>query len=92
MKQLKILPGIFLILIIPGWLSISAQTPDQAKPNILIIITDQQSADALSLHVDKKFLRTPNMDELANGGTVFSKAYVAHPVCIPARTSIFTGY
>ncbi len=36
-------------------------------------------------------VRTPNLDGLAARGTVFDRAYVANPVCMPNRSSILTG-
>lgn len=60
------------------------------KPNILIIITDQQNAKMMSA-AGNKWLDTPNMDKLANKGLRFEKAYVTNPVCSPSRFSLFTG-
>lgn len=62
----------------------------QQKPNILIIITDQQTADAMSA-AGNKDLHTPAMDRLAANGVRFTKAYCAQPLCSPSRTAIFSG-
>jgi arylsulfatase A-like enzyme len=62
-----------------------------SRPNILIITTDQQFADAASYRTGARYLRTPNMDSLAASGTVFTRAYCANPLCVPSRTSMFTG-
>jgi choline-sulfatase len=61
------------------------------KPNILIIMTDQQSSEALGFNIGKQYLKTPNMDYLAEHGITFSNAYCANPLCIPSRNSLFTG-
>ena len=63
-----------------------------AKPNILLIMTDQQFAEAMSCVIGKQYLNTPAMDSLAAGGMRFTHAYSPNPLCVPARTSIFTGY
>lgn len=63
----------------------------QEKPNILIIMTDQQSADAMSCVMGTEFIHTPNMDDLANSGMRFTQAYSPAPLCMPMRTSLFTG-
>ena len=63
----------------------------QQKPNILYIITDQQSADMMSC-VGNKDLNTPAMDYLASIGTRFDKAYCSNPVCQPSRISLFSGH
>jgi len=65
-----------------------AQKPDQ--PNILIIMTDQQTAEAMS-SAGNKYLHTPAMDKLAKNGVCFTKAYCAQPLCTPSRTAIFSG-
>ncbi|MBW7992511.1 MAG: sulfatase-like hydrolase/transferase [Planctomycetes bacterium] len=61
------------------------------RPNILFIMTDQQFADALSCTMGSDYIRTPNIDSLAAKGMLFTKAYCANPLCVPNRTSIFTG-
>ena len=48
-----------------------AQTSD--RPNILIIMTDQQTADAMSI-AGNKDLHTPAMDKLAQNGVRFTRA------------------
>lgn len=68
-----------------------AWTGTETRPNILVITTDQQSADALSRRMGPTFLKTPAMDGLAAHGMFFSQAYTANPLCIPARTAMLTG-
>jgi choline-sulfatase len=62
-----------------------------ASPNIVFIMTDQHSADALSCRMGDRYLKTPALDSLAARGTLFTKAYTPNPLCMPARNSIFTG-
>lgn len=62
-----------------------------ARPNVLLIITDQQSADAMSCWQSDQYLRTPNMDSIAARGVMFTHAYSANPICVPSRTAMFTG-
>ncbi|NRA39212.1 MAG: sulfatase-like hydrolase/transferase [Planctomycetes bacterium] len=61
-----------------------------AQPNILFIITDQQSYDMMSC-AGNQWLQTPALDTLAAGGTRFSRTYCSNPVCVPSRFSMFTG-
>jgi len=61
------------------------------QPNILFIMTDQQSADAMSCRMGDRYIKTPALDRLAARGTYFTKAYTPNPLCMPARNSIFTG-
>lgn len=60
------------------------------RPNILLIMTDQHQAGALS-SVGNTDLHTPHLDKLASNGMLFKNAYVTFPLCTPARSSIFTG-
>lgn len=78
------------ILIIISFLIYAFAFAQNTKPNILIIITDQQSAKMMSV-AGNKWLKTPNMDKLASKGVRFENAYVTNPVCSPSRFSIFTG-
>lgn len=61
------------------------------RPNILLIITDQQQAAMMSC-AGNAWLKTPAMDALAVGGTRFERAYAANPVCVAARFSFLTGH
>ncbi len=60
------------------------------RPNLLLILTDQQSHTAWS-GARNPWLSTPVMDALASSGTVFEEAYCNYPVCSPSRGSIFTS-
>jgi arylsulfatase A-like enzyme len=71
----------------------SAQTPPasiKAPKNFLLILTDQQTWDALSA-AGNPWLRTPAMDSLVERGVLLSRSYCPYPVCSPSRSSIFTG-
>lgn len=59
------------------------------KPNILLITTDQQHFAALGVH--STVLKTPNLDQLAERGALFERAYCPNPLCSPSRSSIITG-
>ena len=69
-----------------------------AKPNILFVITDDQSYDALSI-VQKEqgekarfpWLKTPNLDRLTAGGVRFRNAFVTNSLCSPSRAVNLTG-
>lgn len=61
-----------------------------SKPNILIIMPDQQRADGMGC-AGRFPIRTPNMDRLAAEGTRFAQAATVCPVCMPARASFING-
>lgn len=60
------------------------------RPNILLIMTDQQRGDALSIE-GHPVLQTPNMDAIAGAGVRFTHAYSSCPSCIAARRSLLSG-
>ena len=62
----------------------------KARPNILLITSDEQRADTVGA-LGSPIARTPHLDELAGQGVVFGRAYVQNPVCIPSRACIQTG-
>ena len=62
------------------------------KPNILIIVTDDQGyADLSAFSHRAADIHTPNMDRIANEGVLCSQAYVSAPVCSPSRAGWNTG-
>lgn len=61
-----------------------------SRPNIVVIMTDQQTANAMSC-AGNTDLSTPAMDLLANNGTRFTRAYCPQPLCGPSRSSMLTG-
>ena len=60
------------------------------RPNILLIMTDQQRFDAMGCTGNPDII-TPNLDRLAAEGVVFENAYTSRPVCVPARRALLTG-
>ena len=59
------------------------------KPNIVLMITDDQGWGDLSIHGNSN-IKTPNIDSLGHSGANFKFFYVS-PVCAPTRASMFTG-
>lgn len=60
------------------------------KPNILLIISDEQSPRTVGCY-GADFMRTPNIDRLARQGTLFEHAYCAFPLCVPGRNALMSG-
>jgi choline-sulfatase len=84
----KILLLFFLFLAGDCCETLFSDTP----PNIVLILTDQQSANMMSAAQGTTYLQTPNMDSLAAEGVRFLRAYTANPLCMPARAALFTGH
>lgn len=60
------------------------------KPNIIIVMTDQQRQDlrkSRGYYLDTM----PFLDQWAEGGVDFCNAYTSNPTCMPARVSMYTG-
>ncbi|MDA1248081.1 MAG: arylsulfatase [Planctomycetota bacterium] len=60
-----------------------------AKPNVIVILSDDQGWGDLSLNGNSN-LSTPNIDSLAKDGAQFERFYVC-PVCSPTRAEFLTG-
>lgn len=81
-----------------AFLAISIVSPSwAAKPNIVIVLTDDQAPWAFGSAVrsgqysDVPAAATPNMDRLVQEGAVFRNFFCTTPVCSPARASFMTG-
>lgn len=66
-----------------------AQCKTEEKPNVVLIYTDDQGTlDAACYGAED--LYTPNLDQLAADGILFTQAY-AQTVCCPSRAALLTG-
>lgn len=68
---------------------LDAAQPNEVRPNVVVILTDDQGWGDLSLTGNKN-LSTPNIDSLAADGASFERFYVC-PVCSPTRAEFLTG-
>ncbi len=60
------------------------------RPNILFVMADQMAPAFLPIH-GHKLVKAPNIEALADRGTVFDSAYCASPLCAPSRFSMMAG-
>ena len=75
---------IFLLI-----LFVSCTKQVEQKPNIILIITDDQGYGDIG-HNGNPHIKTPNLDLLATNSMRFNNFYVS-PVCAPTRSSLLTG-
>ncbi len=61
-----------------------------AKPNIVLILADDLGWRDLSV-MGSTFYKTPNIDQIAKDGLLFTDAYAAYPLCSPTRAGLLTG-
>jgi arylsulfatase A-like enzyme len=85
--MLKISKIILLLMLVFGLFSLRKMP--KTKPNVILIMTDDQGWGDLSIH-ENPFLETPNIDQLAKESVSFNRFYVS-PLCAPTRASLLTG-
>jgi len=84
-----------LILFAACWFAVhtavaaAAESNALRKPNVVIILADDQGWGDLSVHGNTN-LRTPNIDSLARDGATF-ESFCVSPVCSPTRAEFLTG-
>lgn len=61
-----------------------------ARPNVLILMTDQQQCGTLGCY-GVEAARTPAIDSLATTGTLFENHFVTSPLCVPSRASLWSS-
>ncbi len=62
-----------------------------AKPNVLLIYSDDHGWADLALQGADPDVRTPNLDQLARDGVRFERGYVSAPQCVPSRAGVISG-
>ncbi len=87
--KMTLFTGVLLVLF-----SITFKAQAQPKPNILFLFADDQRADALGCS-GNPYIKTPNIDKLAEKGVRFSNGYVmgGHhgAICAPSRAMLMSG-
>ena len=82
MKTLSIFLAL-LVLALTGF-------AEQARPNILVILVDDAGYNDFGF-MGCPDIPTPNIDRLADMGTVLTDAHVTASVCSPSRAGLMTG-
>jgi arylsulfatase A-like enzyme len=73
-----------------GLLLSTAPAAQDARPNIIFLLTDDQRDNSLGA-MGHPFVKTPHLDALLRDSVRFRNAYAPTPVCSPSRVSYFTG-
>jgi arylsulfatase A-like enzyme len=68
---------------------VSSSNLQHNKLNVLFIIADDLNCD-IGVY-GNKVVKTPNIDRLAENGTLFLNAHCQYPLCGPSRASFMTG-
>src|SRR5207248_4894397 len=76
---------------LPAAAAVAQTAGNAARPNILLVISDQFRWDCVGAVGLNPMNLTPNLDQMAARGVLFRNAFCNQPVCAPARGSILTG-
>ena len=85
MRQMPTLSLLLLFLLL-----IPAGLRAETRPNLLIMISDDQSYPHASAY-GSEMVDTPNFDRIASEGVLFNNAFCAAPGCSPSRAAFLTG-
>lgn len=59
-------------------------------PNVVLLMSDSHSPFVTSVY-GHPFVKTPNLERLAERGTVYENAYCPSPLCVPSRSAFMSG-
>lgn len=82
--------GIYCRLFLLMLLFTTNSYAQRSKPNVIVIVVDDAGYADFGCYGGKE-IPTPNIDQLAAGGTKFTNAYVTASVCAPSRAGLLTG-
>jgi len=89
-RKIGILSGVVIAALV-AWFAISAkQTPDSVPENVIFITVDTLRSDHLGCYGYER-IKTPNIDGLAERGTMFKNAISQVPLTLPSHCSLFTS-
>ena len=71
--------------------STATAPPPTSKRNVLYLVYDDLRPDLSPYDVEFMKGKTPNLQKLADTGTLFERAYCQQAVCSPSRNSFTTG-
>jgi arylsulfatase B len=87
-KQRRLV-GVLLFAVAGSVSSLAADGLSGSRPNIILVMTDDQGYGDLSCH-GNPFLKTPNLDNLASQSVRLDDYHVS-PYCVPTRAALLTG-
>ncbi|MEX2592460.1 MAG: sulfatase-like hydrolase/transferase, partial [Anditalea sp.] len=89
LKNMQSLMALSYLLLIVSFCTY-AQEKRAQKPNILLILTDDQGYHDVSYYGTED-IQTPNIDQIAAEGMRFDNFYANSPVCSPTRAALLSG-
>ncbi len=79
------------VLVLLACLTASASAAETARPNVVLIVSDDHNWRDYSFTGENPYVATPNIDALAREGVLFSRAYTPTSICRPSLAGLFTG-
>ena len=76
--------ALLAVALVLGGCGASAEPGQQTKPNVLVLLTDDQTIESMRVMAG---LRA----ELGASGTTFEQSFVSNPLCCPSRATLYTG-
>ncbi|CAA6690003.1 Unannotated [Lentimonas sp. CC19] len=89
-SKMQIIQKIRVALLLSVALMAGLSVDAAERPNIIFMLTDDQRWDDLGA-AGNEVIITPNLDKLAENGTLFSQATVSSPICMASRATCFLG-
>ena len=86
MMKLRIAGLIITLAVFTG----CQKAPEEKLPNIIYILADDLGYGELGCY-GQKLIETPNLDQMAREGMLFTNHYAGAPVCAPSRCVLLTG-
>jgi choline-sulfatase len=87
MKKKLLSFSAFILMLATGFLSFK---PQDKRPNILIIFSDDHALNAISAY-GSPYIKTPNIDRLAKEGALYRNMFCTNSLCAPSRATLLTG-
>ncbi len=82
--------AVAMLAVVPLHSASAAAGSSPEARNVLLIMIDDMN-DWVGVLGGNEQARTPNIDELASQGMLFSNAHTVSPACLPSRTALLTG-
>ena len=80
-----------IVLLFAAFVLCWTSAAEAARPNIIVIFTDDHGYADLSCQGILDDIRTPHIDHLAAGGVRMTSGYVTAPQCVPSRAGLLSG-
>ena len=89
-QKIKYFLTFCIVILLMSCGSIEKEQKVPSRPNIIFLLSDDQRDNTFGA-MGNPIVKSPNVDQLINGGVRFSNTYIAEPICASSRAALFTG-